>query len=214
MRTSLYSFIFLIVLIQLFKVNEAANNNGTCYKVKKISQPYTKVGNQTVLKNNVNRTVTTQYVNANVSYCCNGYETVRHQPLTCAPKCSKSCGNGTCIAPDRCNCSRGYTFSDRTCKPVCRWKMLPNNSTKKMTCQPICTKPCANNTICVAPETCGCLTGYTKVNGTCVLESSKQSWVKSNWIYVLVIAIIVLVILLVGIIVIARCKRNSAEETA
>lgn len=65
-------------------------------------------------------------------------------PFECLPTCTVDCGNGTCTAPDLCECFPGY------------------QNAKEGGCEPVC-KMC-NNGICVAPEVCKCHHGWTGVH--------------------------------------------------
>lgn len=77
--------------------------------------------------------------------------------------------NGTCIAPDVCRCSEGWTGDDCT-EPYCRKACQHNgNCTAPGTCTcergwvgndcstPMCAQECQNGGNCVAPDTCQCL---------------------------------------------------------
>ncbi|MBT9556229.1 MAG: hypothetical protein IV100_09380, partial [Myxococcales bacterium] len=90
--------------------------------------------------------------------------------------CDPPCANGTCTAPDTCEC--GTTgFSGPTCEtPVCDPPCANGTCTAPDTCEcgttgfsgptcetPVCDPPCANGT-CTAPDTCDCAgSGYEGV---------------------------------------------------
>ncbi|KAI8115203.1 putative oxidoreductase GLYR1 like protein [Lucilia cuprina] len=59
----------------------------------------------------------------------------------CTPICSTKCENGTCIAPDTCECNKGYKFNNYTIQ-----------------CEPLCLN-CANGK-CISPNKCECNKGY------------------------------------------------------
>lgn len=76
--------------------------------------------------------------------------------------------NGTCIAPNTCECAEGWTGYDCTI-PVCEQKCLHHgNCTLPNTCTcekgwsgedcsiPLCAQECNNGGVCVAPDTCEC----------------------------------------------------------
>ncbi|XP_046807460.1 cell death abnormality protein 1-like [Lucilia cuprina] len=102
----------------------------------------------------------------------------------CTPICSTKCENGTCIAPDTCECNKGYKFNNYTiqCEPLClncaNGKCIsPNkcecnkgykfNVTKQ--CEPISHKMCENEK-CIALDKSECSKGYKFNNNTLQCE--------------------------------------------
>jgi hypothetical protein len=88
----------------------------------------------------------------------------------CVDEVKRGCfNNGTCVAPNKCRCAKGWTGS--ACEiPVCQFKCLHNgNCTLPNTCTcergwsgkdcsiPLCAQECQNDGVCVAPDTCKCL---------------------------------------------------------
>lgn len=78
--------------------------------------------------------------------------------------------NGTCIAPDTCQCEQGWSGNDCSI-PLCENECLNNgNCTLPNTCTcalgwtgsdcsvPLCAQECRNGGKCVAPDTCECNT--------------------------------------------------------
>ena len=77
--------------------------------------------------------------------------------------------NGTCIAPNTCECAKGWTTADCSV-PICEQTCMHNgNCTLPNTCTcemgwtghdcsiPICAQDCNNGGRCVAPDTCRCV---------------------------------------------------------
>ena len=90
---------------------------------------------------------------------------------TCIDHVLKGCyNNGTCVAPDTCECATGWSGFD--CKtPVCTQTCANyGNCTLPNTCSceqgwtgddctvPVCAQECRNNGTCVAPDVCNCHT--------------------------------------------------------
>ncbi|CAB3257701.1 unnamed protein product [Arctia plantaginis] len=73
--------------------------------------------------------------------CDPGY---KHKGGTCHPQCHHSCGNGTCILPNVCECFRGYKI-DIT-------QFSSQATSNGFLCIPSCKGVCAGE--CVAPNTC------------------------------------------------------------
>jgi hypothetical protein len=87
----------------------------------------------------------------------------------CVDRVIRGCyNNGTCIAPNTCECAPGWTGVDCT-KPVCEQACLHNgNCTLPNTCTcergwtgedcsvALCAQDCKNGGRCVAPDTCQC----------------------------------------------------------
>ncbi|XP_065906756.1 multiple epidermal growth factor-like domains protein 11 [Dysidea avara] len=73
------------------------------------------------------------------SYCCKGYT---GSAPSCRAVCYQTCHNfGTCVKPDTCACSTGWTGRD---------------------CQtPTCHQECNNHGRCTKPNTCTCAPGWT-----------------------------------------------------
>jgi len=76
--------------------------------------------------------------------------------------------NGTCVAPDLCECAPGWSGDDCSI-PICRQRCHHNgNCTLPDTCtcekgwtgfdcrKPVCSQDCNNGGYCVAPDTCRC----------------------------------------------------------
>lgn len=73
---------------------------------------------KTVIKlRQVNRTEVLEKTQA-IRECCEGYKE-NEQKNGCIPHCHRSCGYGTCSAPDVCKCDSGYggPSCDITCPP-------------------------------------------------------------------------------------------------
>ncbi|KAJ2952160.1 hypothetical protein O0L34_g4439 [Tuta absoluta] len=82
-----------------------------------------------------------------VASCCPGWEYSKKE-VKCKATCGAGCLNGTCIAPDHCQCDKGL--------------LLIN---KNQCVLPFCEKPCVNG-ICVANDTCECNPGFNFYNST------------------------------------------------
>lgn len=88
----------------------------------------------------------------------------------CVDEVKRGCfNNGTCVAPNKCQCASGWTGYDchiPLCPGGCKHNgncTLPNTCTcelgwKGPDCSiPICAQECQNGGYCVAPDTCKCL---------------------------------------------------------
>ena len=89
-----------------------------------------------------------------------GIETIYQAPSTSIDlviSTSKDCsGHGTCLSPNKCNCTKGYT--DTYCStPIC----FGLNSSNPASCN------YGKNGTCVAPDNCTCLTRFDE-QGYCV----------------------------------------------
>ncbi|XP_049946127.1 platelet endothelial aggregation receptor 1-like [Schistocerca serialis cubense] len=114
--------------------------------------------------------------------CMKGYsdkrlfvEIERNDPLRCEPVCRHGCGEGRCVAPNKCQCSNPlkvrqiYTCVNARCHApgACRcWPNYESVPGKANRCRPHCDPPCENGT-CVAPGQCICLEGYELRIGRC-----------------------------------------------
>jgi len=78
--------------------------------------------------------------------CGSGYELVGDN---CMPICSPSCVNSKCIAPNRCECNRGYKFRSGS-----QFECILDDPT------PFCSPKCKNG-ICTNRNQCICYPGYT-----------------------------------------------------
>uniref|UniRef100_A0A182T601 EGF-like domain-containing protein n=1 Tax=Anopheles maculatus TaxID=74869 RepID=A0A182T601_9DIPT len=72
--------------------------------------------------------------------------------IGCSPVCSEPCQNGTCVAPEQCECFPGYSS---------------DNSSSPFVCQPVCNGGCANGD-CIAPGVCICHAQYGKIGDDCI----------------------------------------------
>ncbi|GAB9469746.1 hypothetical protein Gpo141_00007014 [Globisporangium polare] len=89
----------------------------------------------------------------------------------CVDQVVRGCfNNGTCVAPDTCQCASGWSGSDCTI-PICEQQCLHNGNctlSNRCTCEtgwtgadcsvPMCAQDCRNGGTCVAPDTCACKT--------------------------------------------------------
>ncbi|XP_058120992.1 fibrillin-2-like [Anopheles ziemanni] len=94
--------------------------------------------------------------------CQEGYEERDSEDagnVTCVPICSEPCRNGTCVAPDRCECLAGFSTE---------------NSTSPFVCQPVCSGGCVHGD-CVAPGKCICHAQYGKIGDECIPLCEKCS---------------------------------------
>eukprot|EP00606_Chrysophyceae_sp_TOSAG23-5_P000871 GSChrysophyteH2.ASY1.ANO1.62.1 assembled CDS len=88
----------------------------------------------------------------------------------CVDEVLRGCyNNGTCVAPNTCECSEGWTgYNCNT--PVCQQTCLHGgNCTQPGICtcergwtgdvctEPLCAQDCLNDGVCIAPDTCQCL---------------------------------------------------------
>jgi hypothetical protein len=77
--------------------------------------------------------------------------------LTASAVCDPPCANGSCDAPDSCNCA-GTGYTDSTCSTP-GMSLVSAQSHSHCT---VCTQSCSNGGVCSAPDTCNCTgTGYT-----------------------------------------------------
>ncbi|CAH0605443.1 unnamed protein product [Chrysodeixis includens] len=88
----------------------------------------------------------------------------------CIPVCRDDCSRngGKCVAPNRCECKRGYTSSpDGSCKPDCgrcsngecvgpnECRCLPGYAKNQTSdCEPQCVNTCSPPNRCIAPNVC------------------------------------------------------------
>jgi len=87
---------------------------------------------------------------ANLPECCSGYSL---RDGECKPRCSKSCLNGLCSAPETCSCNSG--FSGESCDTVgCPGGKWGNGCSNECSCQ--------NGGFChPVTGSCRCTPGYT-----------------------------------------------------
>lgn len=129
-------------------------------------------------------------VSPNQCQCNAGYIMSPDNPNKCIPQCD-NCTNGICRSPNVCECNKNFEKAiDSTgkfigCDPICDPPCMNGNciSNGKINechcfngyeevshneCIPKCYPPCGGLTTCVAPNTCGCNSGYETFveNGT------------------------------------------------
>jgi hypothetical protein len=110
----------------------------------------------------VNRTEVLEKTRA-VRECCDGYKE-NEQRNRCIPHCLKSCGQGTCVAPNTCKCNSGFGG------PACDISCPPNYYGPK--CKKKCD--CANGAECDPYDgKCHCTKGYqgVKCENTCTPDT-------------------------------------------
>ncbi|OWR45264.1 hypothetical protein KGM_210251 [Danaus plexippus plexippus] len=108
--------------------------------------------------------------------CCDGWE-YDNRMRRCKPSCLSGCGDGECVAPQRCECKPPLILdSSKKCvhpKPRCDLPCTNGACTADnvctcdagytqkdtYTCVPKCGQSCINS-VCVAPDTCQCLDGF------------------------------------------------------
>nr|XP_031825838.1 fibrillin-1-like [Nomia melanderi] len=99
-----------------------------------------------------------------VCTCDPGYQFHQHL-MMCLPVCDEECVNGYCDTPNKCGCLSNYEplmGKPNVCVPVCYDGYVLDG----MTCTPVCTEPCGEYGLCVAPGACRCNDGYRYVNNT------------------------------------------------
>eukprot|EP01038_Epipyxis_sp_PR26KG_P004469 gene4469-6320_t len=107
-------------------------------------------------------------------------DTNNHRIRAISATCTQICeNNGTCVGPDTCKCSSGWTGIDCT-KPICTSGLCGTNKVcvgpNLCACKPgysgtncdvpQCSQTCANNGYCSAPDTCTCASGWFDSNCT------------------------------------------------
>ncbi|XP_043497141.1 von Willebrand factor D and EGF domain-containing protein-like [Polistes fuscatus] len=118
--------------------------------------------------------------------CCEGFKEVDNK---CVPDCSPRCENGSCVAPNICECFPGYAITmekRHVCKPICTNGCLNGECVQPevcicsphyfldpdgYTCHPTCYDKCdLDNGYCSGPNTCSCHIGYKKSNKSNICE--------------------------------------------
>ncbi|KAI4486153.1 hypothetical protein M0802_012521 [Mischocyttarus mexicanus] len=118
--------------------------------------------------------------------CCKGFKQVSN---FCLPDCFPQCENGSCVAPNVCECSQGYaitTEDKHICKPICsngcsigkcvqpEVCVCPEHyflDSDGYHCIPTCFYKCnPNNSYCSGPNTCSCDIGFKKSNESDICE--------------------------------------------
>ena len=77
--------------------------------------------------------------------------------------CREPCVSGSCIAPDTCNCTEGWSgrlCDQRKCHKILRFLLLPIYHLCSL-CTAICKIPCENGGTCIAPDLCKCPSGWS-----------------------------------------------------